>query len=144
MLNKAIEIAARAHAGQVDKGGEPYILHPLRVMLTRESELERICAVLHDVVEDSDIAFDDLRKTGFSEEVITVLDCLTKRDGESYDDFINRLLANETACHVKLADLRDNINLTRIKHPTSKDEARIKKYYRAIERISEALIPHIE
>jgi len=88
MLNKAIEIANRTHAGQVDKGGAPYILHPLRVMLSRENELERICAVLHDAVEDSDITFDDLRKEGFSEEVITILDCLTKRDGESYDEFI--------------------------------------------------------
>ena len=78
MLNKAIELANRAHAGQVDLAGEPYILHPLRVMMTREKEIERICAVLHDVVEDSNISFDDLRKEGFSEEVIKALDCLTK------------------------------------------------------------------
>lgn len=88
MLNKAIEIANRAHAGQIDKGGEPYILHPLRVMLSRENELERVCAVLHDVVEDSDITFNDLRKEEFSEEVIAVLDCLTKRDDENYDTLI--------------------------------------------------------
>lgn len=86
LLNRAIEIATRAHAGQVDKAGAPYILHPLRVMLSRENELERICAVLHDVVEDSDISFDDLRKEGFSEELIIVLDCLTKRKGESLGD----------------------------------------------------------
>lgn len=61
------------------------ILHPMRVMMTRENEIERICAVLHDVVEDSDITFNDLRSEGFSEEVIDVLDCLTKRDSESYD-----------------------------------------------------------
>ncbi len=139
MLNKAIEIANRAHAGQIDKGGEPYILHPLRVMLSRENELERICAVLHDVVEDSDITFDDLRKEGFSEEVIAVLDCLTKRDGESYDTFINRVLSNQTACHVKLADLRDNMNLTRIESPTEKDIERIQKYKDASERIFDAL-----
>jgi (p)ppGpp synthase/HD superfamily hydrolase len=135
MLNMAITIATRAHAGQVDKGGVPYILHPLRVMLTRENELERICAVLHDTIEDSDITFDLLRNEGFSEEVIAVLDCLTKREGETYEDFIERILTNKTACQVKLADLSDNMNLSRIENPTEKDEARIKKYNQAMERI---------
>lgn len=139
MLNKAIEIATRAHAGQVDKGGEPYILHPLRVMLSRENELERICAVLHDVVEDSDITLDDLRREGFPEEVITVLDCLTKRNGESYDVFIDRILKTETACRVKLADLCDNMDISRIENPTEKDFARIKKYREAADRISDVL-----
>lgn len=139
MLNKAIEIATRAHAGQVDKAGEPYVLHLLRVMLSRENDLERICAVLHDVLEDSDISFDVLRKEGFSEEVIVVLDCLTKRKDESYDEFITRILENETACHVKLADLCDNMNLSRIENPNGKDEARIKKYNEAAERIMDVL-----
>lgn len=139
MINRAIEIATRAHVGQVDKAGAPYIFHPLRVMLSRESELERICAVLHDVVEDSDITFDDLRKEGFSEAVLAVLDCLTKREDESYDAFIDRILTNETACHVKLADLRDNMNLSRIENPTEEDKARMKKYGEAAERILDAL-----
>lgn len=139
MLNKAIEIATRAHAGQVDKAGSPYILHPLRVMLSRENELERICAVLHDVVEDSNITFDDLRKHRFSEEAIAVLDCLTKRNGESYEEFIDRVLKNETACHVKLADLCDNMNISRIEKPSEKDVAQIKKYREAADRISDAL-----
>lgn len=138
-LNKAIELANRAHAGQVDKAGQPYILHPLRVMLSRDNELERICAVLHDVVEDSDITFDDLRKEGFSEEVIAVMDCITKRDDENYDTFIGRVLTNETACKVKLADLLDNMNLTRIENPTEKDIERIKKYKDASERIFDVL-----
>ncbi|WP_038263193.1 HD domain-containing protein [Peptoclostridium litorale] len=140
MLNKAIEIANRAHAGQVDKAGEPYILHPLRVMLSMKDELERICAVLHDVVEDSDITFDNLRKEGFSEEVINVLDCLTKRDGESYDDFIDRVIINKIACQIKLADLYDNMNLCRIKNPTNKDRARIEKYREAADRILNSLL----
>lgn len=139
MLNKAIEIATRAHAGQVDKAGESYILHPLRVMLTRGTELERICAVLHDVIEDTDITFDDLHNEGFPEDVITVLDCLTKRDGEDYDAFIDRVLKNETACRVKLADLCDNMNLTRIQNPTEKDKERLQKYNKASERILDAL-----
>jgi len=104
-----------------------------------KNELERICAVLHDVVEDSEITFEDLRKEGFSEDVITVLDCLTKRKGESYDEFIDRVLKNETACRVKLADLHDNMDLTRIKDPTDEDIARIKKYREAADRIFDAL-----
>ena len=139
MLNKAIEIAARAHAGQVDKGGSPYILHPLRVMMMCESETAKTCAVLHDVIEDTDLTCDDLRTEGFNDEIIATLECLTKIDGESYDDFIGRVLTNETACRVKLADLVDNTDLTRIKNPTAKDEERIKKYNQAIDRISEVL-----
>ncbi len=139
MLNKALEIANRAHAGQVDKAGEPYILHPLRVMMTRANEIERICAVLHDVIEDSDVTFDDLRGEGFSEEIIEVLNCITKRTGESYDDFIGRILGNEIACRIKLADLCDNMNISRIKNPTEQDKERIKKYRAAAGKIADAL-----
>lgn len=139
MLNKAIKIAVDTHSTQLDKGDVPYILHPLRVMLTRDNELERICAVLHDVVEDSKITFDDLRNEGFSEEVITVLDCLTNREGEDYDGFIDRILKNKTACKVKLADIEDNMDMTRIPHPSPKDLERLLKYQRAHQRISDAL-----
>ncbi len=138
MLNKAIQIATEAHKDQFDKAGKPYILHPLRVMLHCENEAEQICAILHDVVEDSDVTFDDLRSHGFSEEIISALDCLTKRDGESYNDFISRVLANELASRVKLADLRDNMDLTRIAHPNDQDFARIEKYRKAVERITSA------
>lgn len=139
MLNKAIEIAAKAHTGQVDKGGAPYILHPLRVMLNCESEAAKVCAVLHDVIEDTNITLDDLKAEGFTDEIITILDCLIKRTGESYDEFINRVITNEIACRVKLADLADNMNLTRIQKPTVKDEERIKKYNQAADRILETM-----
>lgn len=135
MLNKAIVIATNAHEGQTDKCGEPYILHPLRVMLSRKSEVERICGVLHDVVEDTDITFDDLRKEGFSEDIIEILDCLTKRDGEEYENYITRVLNNEVACQIKLADLADNTDPNRIQCYTEKDIARIEKYRIAKERI---------
>jgi len=141
MLNKAIEMAAKAHSGQVDKGGNPYILHPLRVMLNfceNENEATKICAILHDVVEDTDITFDDLRAEGFSEEVIAALDCLTKRNDENYDNFISRVLTNEIACKVKKGDLADNMDLTRISNPTAKDKERIKKYREAKDRIMDA------
>jgi len=140
MLNKAIEIALKAHAGQVDKAGEPYIFHPLRVMLATKSDIERICGVLHDVIEDTDITFEDIRKEGFSEEVISILDCLTRRDEESYDKFIGRIIENEMACRVKLADLSDNMDLKRIKNPTDKDKQRIEKYKEATKRILDVLL----
>ena len=142
MLNRAIEIAAKAHAGQVDKGGNPYIMHPLRVMVIfcgDSDETTKICAVLHDVVEDTDVTLEDLRAEGFSDEVITALDCLTKREGESYDDFISRILMNMIACKVKYGDLIDNSNLTRIPNPTAKDRERIVKYNKAADRIFDVL-----
>ena len=141
MLNKAIEIAAKAHAGQVDKGGKPYILHPLRVMMNfcNDDEVAQICAILHDVVEDTDITLDDLRTEGFADEIITALECLTKRDGESYDDFIGRILTNKLACKVKNGDLADNMDLTRMPNPTDKDKERVKKYSDAADRINDVL-----
>ena len=139
MLNKAIEIANRVHTGQFDKGGEPYILHPLRVMLSLNNEVERICAVLHDVVEDSELSFEDLRSEGFSEEILNVIDCLTKRPIESYEDFIDRIIGNETACRVKLADLCDNMNVSRIKDPSEKDKERLIKYRDAANKIVDAI-----
>ena len=139
MLNKAILIATKAHQGQIDKAGNPYILHPLRAMLSRQDDTERICAVLHDVIEDTEVTFEDLRNEGFSEEVLSALDCVTKRDKESYDEFIDRIIKNKTACYVKLADLRDNMDLSRIKTPTERDYKRIEKYKKAEERIIDAL-----
>lgn len=139
MLNKAIAIAAKAHDGQADKGGNPYILHPLRVMMNCESEAAKICAVLHDVAEDTNITLEGLKSRGFGDEIIAALDCLTKQKGESYDDFISRVLPNELACRVKLADLIDNMDLTRIQNPSEEDEARVQKYKLAADRISDAL-----
>lgn len=139
MLNKAIVLAAKAHDGQFDKGGHPYILHPLRVMMNCESESAKICAVLHDVIEDTSITLEDLKLQGFSDEIIAVLDCLTNRKGESYEDFIRRVLSNELACHVKLADLVDHMDLTRIQNPGAEDEARIQKYKLAADQILDAL-----
>ena len=139
MLNKAIAIAAKAHECQIDKGGNPYILHPLRMMMNCEGEDAKICAVLHDVIEDTSITLEDLRSQGFNNEIIATLDCLTKREGESYNDFISRVLPNELACRVKLEDLADNLDLTRIKNPSADDKARIEKYKLAVDRISDAL-----
>ena len=132
-LEHAIAIAAKAHEGQVDKAGAPYVLHPLRMMLRLETEAERITAVLHDVVEDCEgWSFERLRMEGFSDDVIAALDSVTKRDGESYEDFVRRAAAHPIGLRVKLADLNDNCDLSRIASPTALDHERIAKYRRAI------------
>lgn len=134
-LERAIAIAATAHAGQVDKGGAPYILHPLKVMLRMSTLQERIVAVLHDVVEDCGISLDDLRKEGFSEEVLTALESVTKVPGESYEDFVERAAQNPIGRVVKLADLEENSDLSRIASPSWEDLERVEKYRRAIGRL---------
>ena len=135
-LERAISIAATAHAGQIDKAGAPYILHPLRVMLRLTTEPERIAAVLHDVVEDCEgWSFERLRAEGFSVEVIEALQSVTKRDGESYEDFVKRACQNPIGRRVKFSDLHDNCDLSRISNPTDKDDERIARYRRAIEYI---------
>jgi (p)ppGpp synthase/HD superfamily hydrolase len=134
-LERAIAIAVEAHRGQTDKAGQPYVLHPLRIMLSLDSEAERIVGVLHDVVEDSDWTFDDLRREGFSEDVIEALASVTKRDGESYDAFVARAAANPIGRAVKRADLLDNSDLGRIAKPTARDRARIETYRRALDSL---------
>jgi (p)ppGpp synthase/HD superfamily hydrolase len=134
-LERAIALAAKAHEGQVDKVGAPYILHPLRVMLRCRSTEERIAAVLHDVVEDCNVTLDDLRSEGFSEAVVTAVAALTKRPGEDYEAFVHRAAADPIGRAVKLADLADNSDMSRIANPTPKDLERLEKYRRAIAAI---------
>jgi (p)ppGpp synthase/HD superfamily hydrolase len=131
-LERAIAIAAMAHEGQVDKTGAPYVLHPLRMMLTVRTPEARMAAVLHDVVEDTPVTLEELKGEGFPEAVLEAVAALTKREGEDYEAFIRRVAPNPIAREVKLADLRDNSDLSRIANPTEKDRARIEKYRRAI------------
>jgi (p)ppGpp synthase/HD superfamily hydrolase len=127
----------KAHQGQVDKYGKPYILHPLRVMFRLETELEQMVGVLHDVVEDSDVTFADLRHIGYSEAVIMALDGVTRREDETYDEFVERSLAHPVSRRVKLADLEDNMDLRRLtEEMTEKDVARMNRYRRAWQRLS--------
>ncbi len=138
-LEKAIEIAAKAHAGQIDKAGQPYILHPLRMMLS-VSRVAQIPAVLHDVVEDTKVTLNDLQKAGFSEEVIEVVGLLTKtstdKSDTAYFEYLSRVAKNPIAREVKLADLRDNMDPSRIANPTEKDLKRMEKYKRAFAMLS--------
>ena len=135
-LDRAIELAKQHHEGQTDKAGKPYIEHPLRVMNQVESEEEKIVAVLHDIVEDTDISLNDLRNEGFSEEVVSAVECLTKQDGENYDSYIERISFNPLAVKIKLADLEDNRDLTRLPQVTDKDLERLEKYDKALEKLT--------
>lgn len=130
-LEDAILLAVQAHKGQRDKTGQPYILHPLRVMFRLATEAERIVGVLHDVIEDTKYTPDDLRQMGYSEEVLVALDGVTKREGESYEDFALRAKANPISRRVKLADLEDNMDVRRLPGVTAKDAERLDRYRKA-------------
>lgn len=134
-LENAIKIALGAHKNQTDKAGESYILHPLRLMLKFEDDDLRIAAVLHDVVEDSAFDLDFLKKEGFSSIVLSAVEALTRRNGETYKAFIERLECNDLAVRIKIEDLKDNMNLTRIKRITNDDLQRVKKYHSALMRL---------
>lgn len=131
-LNKAVAIAYQAHENQVDKSGEPYILHPMRLASKFDHSDLKTIALLHDVVEDSNITVFDLEKMGFSFPIIEAILCLTKRSTKSYDDFIQRVNGNILATQVKIEDLKDNLNICRLKTQLSEDDLeRICKYHKA-------------
>ena len=134
-LEDAIILAATLHKGQLDKAGSPYILHPLKVMFRLKSERARIVGVLHDVVEDCGVSLDDLRAKGYDEQVVEALDFLTKRPEEEddYDSFISRVaMGPDLARQVKMADLEENMDLSRIEKPAESDLIRVQKYKRAL------------
>ena len=127
-LERAIEIAAKAHVGQIDKAGAPYILHPIRVMLRMNTVDEMIVAVLHDVVEDSSWTIGNLLAEGFSDSVVEAVGVLTKLPGESREAAGERARQHPIARAVKLADNAENMDLTRIANPMPKDYARLREY----------------
>lgn len=136
---RAAMIAAEAHLGQVDKAGEAYILHPMRLAVSAATTEERIVALLHDVIEDSPVTLEQLAREGFAENVLRALAQLTRRPGETYDDFIERVARDRLASRVKLLDLADNSNLSRLPAPTAEDHARLAKYQRAKQRLDAEL-----
>lgn len=127
-LEKAIALASKKHAGQVDKAGQAYILHPLRIMLKMKNDDQRIVAVLHDVLEDTDTTVVDLISLGFAPHIIDALLALTKKQNESRIEAAFRAVKNSLAREVKLADIADNMDLTRIKNPTLRDKKRLQEY----------------
>ena len=132
-LNYAIEIAVTAHEGQTDKAGLPYILHPLRVAGRLNDIKDQIVGVLHDVPEDCPMyPLTWFMEQPFDPEIVAALEAITKREGEDYTDYLERVRANEIASRVKIADLTDNSNLTRIPDPGPEDSARRNKYAAAL------------
>ena len=128
LLAKAEEVATHAHGGQYDKGGNPYIEHPIRVAARLKTIDQKIVGFLHDVVEDTDITLEDLRNMGFPSYIVEAVDAITKRKKESYDQYLYRVFQNELARAVKLADIAENMDLSRIPNVTDKDKERVKKY----------------
>lgn len=137
-LERALQIAMEAHAGESDKGGEPYILHPIRVMLECRSEKARIVALLHDVVEDSPWTFEQLLDEGFDPEVVDGVRSVTRRSDEGFHEFCLRAAEHPLGREVKRADLCDNMDVTRLGPELSdKDQQRLARYRRAWEVLTQ-------
>lgn len=132
-IDDALAVAVEAHRGRWSPAPEPepFILHPVRVMLGVRSGTAQIVALLHDVVEDSPVTLRDLADKGFDQSVVDAVDCLTRRSGEPYADYIRRVAANDLAREVKLSDLADNLANNRALPPTSNNLARIERYEQA-------------
>ena len=136
LVEKSLSIALKAYAGQKDKAGKTYILHPLRVMSKMETEEEMSVALLHDVIEDSEITAQDLSKAGIPARVVKAVQALTKKEGENYDQFVDRVLKNKLAAKIKKADIEDNINVLRLNSVGPKDLERIAKYHKAWKKLT--------
>lgn len=142
MLGRAISIASLSFSEKVDRGGQPYILHCLRVMnkMSKHDEELRCAAVLHDLIEDTDWTLEDLRQSAFSDRVVTAVKLLTKTNDVDYDTYIHRISQNINATLIKLADIEDNSDVTRLKGLRDKDFERMKKYHRSYLVLKEAKI----
>ena len=131
LIYKSLEIVTKLFNEKCDKGGFPYVIHLLKVYEGVSDYLEKVCALLHDVIEDTDVTYDDLKEVGYNDDVITILTILTKLKGEDYRDYINRIINSENihAMNIKLSDLCHNMDLGRIKNPTANDYERVSKRY---------------
>lgn len=136
---KAIKLMYEKHQNQVDKSGMPYVFHPWHVAEEMTNENATIVALLHDIVEDTDVTLEQLINMGFNNEVVEAISCMTHREGEEYLDYVNRLSANSIARKVKLADLKHNMDYTRLDNVSEKDLAKLEKY-----KISYELLSSIE
>jgi (p)ppGpp synthase/HD superfamily hydrolase len=137
LIEKSLAIALKAHAGQLDKAGQPYILHPLRIMAKMETDEEMAVALLHDTIEDSLFTAKTLLDAGIPLNIVDSVQSLTKFYGEDYDKFIQRVLKNELAVKVKKADIEDNLDLLRLNTLTDADLERVRKYHEAWKRLDE-------
>ena len=138
LIYKSLEIVTKVFGEKNDKGGFPYVIHLLKVYSSVSDYTEKVCALLHDIIEDTDVSYDDLKEVGYNEEIIDILHVLTKNKGEDYQAYIKRIIdsGNIHAMNIKLADLRHNMDSGRIKNPTTNDMERItKRYEPAYEKI---------
>ena len=132
LTKKAMRLCFAAHAGQLDKGGVPYVFHPFHVAEQMEDELSTVVALLHDVVEDTDYTLEDLARMGFPEWALSALKLLTHDKRVPYLDYVAAIRHDPIARAVKLADLRHNSDLSRLSNPDASALARVEKYRRAI------------
>lgn len=137
LREKAMLIAEKVHKGQVDKAGKPYIWHPVRVERRCTRQEDRLVALLHDTIEDGDIASEYLLLVGFSQEVVDAVLSVSRKRGEDYFEFIQRCKANPIGRRVKICDLEDNMDITRLNDLTEKDIERLKKYHKAYKILNE-------
>lgn len=130
LLGSVLVLATNAHANQFDRGGNPYILHPLKVMhyLKTDDEELQCNALLHDVIEDTKTSWQDLSDIGCTSRIIAAVRALTKQPGQTYDEYKKEVFNNKDAMQVKMADLRHNTDIRRLKGITEKDIARMAKY----------------
>ena len=141
LLAKAIALASEKHMGQFDRGGMPYILHPLKVMYylkTDDMELMAI-AMMHDIVEDCNVSFKELEEMGYTKRIIETLRLLTKMPGQTEAEYLAGIKSSPDAILVKMADLRHNSDIRRLKGISEKDVARMKKYNRMYEELKATL-----
>ena len=131
LIETSLQIALRAYAGKIDKAGREYILHPLRVMAKMKTDLEMSAALLHDVIEDSQITAGDLLAEGIPARVVEAVQYLSRNDGEEYEAFVARVKKNPLAARVKIADIEDNIDVLRLTSLDEWDLARVRKYHSA-------------
>ena len=136
LTKKAIKLCFEAHQNQVDKTGLPYVFHPYHLAEQMDDEISTVCALLHDVVEDTSLTFDDLRKMGFPQEVIDVLTLLTHDDSAPYLDYVKTISQNPVAKKVKIADLKHNSDVSRLSVVDDKAKERLIKYKKALDFLS--------
>ena len=136
LIEISLDIALKAYTGKTDKAGAPYVLHPLRLMAKMKTDRARAAALLHDVIEDADLTADDLLAAGIPKDVVDAVVALSRRDGETYDAFIERVARDRLAVEVKRADIADNLDVLRLTTLTDKDLARISRYHRAWQRLT--------
>jgi len=129
-LEKALHLAVNYHLGYTDRFGQPYIYHPLRIMMQMNTDEERIVALLHDLVEDTPVTLEDLEKEGFSKRIVTAVDLLTRYPNQTYEEYIQRMKASKLAMRVKLGDFQDNMDPKRFPIINGDAIKRMRKYTR--------------